>query len=128
MAAGAFGLAIAGAGPGLRLIAALANCRSRWLKLPYGDQALCLRRETFARLGGFPDQEIMEDFDLVRRLKKIGRLALLPAAATTSDRRWRRLGLVRTTLINQAVVVGYFCGCAPYSLASWYRRSSNSRR
>jgi len=128
VAAGAFRLAIAGTRRGLRLIETVANWRARLLQLPYGDQALFLPRSTFTRLGGFPELEIMEDFELVRRLKKLGKIDLLKISARTSDRRWRALGLVRTTLINQAVLIGYFLRCSPYSLASWYRSSSRSRR
>jgi rSAM/selenodomain-associated transferase 2 len=126
--AGAFRLTIAGANRSLRLIETLANWRAGQLQMPYGDQTLFLRRSTFIRLGGFPEQEIMEDFELVRRLKKLGRIDLLELAASTSDRRWRALGTVRTTLINQAIILGYLLGCSPYSLASWYRRSSRARR
>jgi rSAM/selenodomain-associated transferase 2 len=126
--AGAFRLNIAGNSRGLRLIEILANWRARQLQMPYGDQALFLRRATFTRLGGFPEQEIMEDFELARRLKKLGRINLLEIEASTSDRRWRALGIARTTLINQAIVIGYLLGCSPYSLSSWYRRSSRARR
>jgi rSAM/selenodomain-associated transferase 2 len=126
--AGAFQLGIAEANWSLRLIESLANWRARQLRMPYGDQALFLRRSTFSRLGGFPEQEIMEDFELVRRLRKLGRIDMLELTASTSDRRWRALGIARTTLINQAVIIGYLLGCSPYSLASWYRSLSNSRR
>jgi len=125
---GAFRLSIAGSDRGLRLIEALANWRARRLQMPYGDQAIFLRRTTFIQLGGFPEQEIMEDFELIRRLKKLGRIELLEPEASTSARRWQRLGIVRTTLINQALIIGYFLGCSPYSLANWYRSSSRARR
>jgi rSAM/selenodomain-associated transferase 2 len=126
--AGAFRLGIDGANWSLRLIETLANWRARQMRMPYGDQALFLRRSTFSRLGGFPEQEIMEDFELVRRLRKLGRIEMLELTASTSDRRWRTLGVARTTLINQAVIIGYLLGRSPYSLASWYRSLSNSRR
>jgi rSAM/selenodomain-associated transferase 2 len=126
--AGAFRLGIAGTNWSLRLIETVTNWRARQLRMPYGDQALFLRRSTFSRLGGFPEQEIMEDFELVRRLRKLGRIDMLELTASTSDRRWRALGIARTTLINQAVIIGYLLGCSPYSLASWYRSLSNSRR
>jgi len=119
--AGAFCLEIGGEGWGLRLIERLANWRSRWLGMPYGDQGLFTRQESFAAVGGFPDQEIMEDFELVRRLKKLGRIAVLDLPVRTSARRWQRLGVARTTLINQLVFFGYFLGIAPARLAGWYR-------
>lgn len=121
VAAGAFRLGIGGEGWGLRLVERLANWRSRYLGLPYGDQGLFLNRQTFAALGGFADLAIMEDFELVRRLGKRGRVELAPAAVVTSPRRWQRLGVVRTTLLNQLVVLGYFFGVSPARLAGWYR-------
>jgi len=119
--AGAFRLRIAGEGRGLRLVEWLANWRSQWLQMPYGDQALFMRRKSFIAVGGFPDLEIMEDFELVRRLRKVGKVELLERTVATSARRWQRLGVVRTTLINQLVIVGYFLGVAPARLADWYR-------
>jgi len=119
--AGAFRLGIAGEAKGLRLIERVANWRSRWLGLPYGDQALFIRRRSFAALGGFPEQEIMEDFALARRIKKLGKIELLELAVLTSGRRWQRLGIIRTTLINQLIILGYFLGIAPARLAGWYR-------
>ncbi|MCA1765590.1 MAG: hypothetical protein LC633_05000 [Desulfobulbaceae bacterium] len=105
----------------------MANLRSRLLQRPYGDQALFMTRRNFARIGGFPEIEIMEDFALVGKLRQLGRIKTLPAAAATSGRRWRKLGVVRTTLINQAIVIGYLLGRSPTSLASWYRISSSCR-
>ena len=118
---GAFCLGIDGEGWGLRLVERLADWRSRCLQMPYGDQALFLRRETFISLGGFPEQEIMEDFELVRRLKKLGKVELSTLAVQTSARRWQRLGVVRTTLLNQLIICGYFLGVSPARLAGWYR-------
>ncbi len=68
--AGAFSLAIAGSRPGLKAITQIANLRSRWLQLPYGDQGLFLPASLFFRLGGFPEQPIMEDFALVRKVRR----------------------------------------------------------
>jgi hypothetical protein len=120
-AAGAFRLAVAGQGWGLRVIEGLANARSRLLRLPYGDQGLFVMADLFRRLGGFPELPIMEDVLLVRRLNKTGRIAIAPCSALTSDRRWRRLGILRTTLVNQVVLTGFFLGVDPGRLAAWYR-------
>lgn len=117
-ALGAFSLAI----PGHTLIAAGANLRSRLLSLPYGDQALFMRRSAFERLGGFRPLPIMEDFDLVRRASRLGRIATSPMKVTTSDRRWRRRGALRTTVINQMMLAGWAIGIAPARLAAFYRR------
>ena len=119
---GAFSLVIDGTEFGLRIIEKLANFRSRFFQMPYGDQAIFLRADLFHTVGGFPDMVIMEDFVLMKRIKKEGRVAIAPVPVKTSARRWRKLGILRTTLINQAVLLGYFFGCSPERLARWYRR------
>ena len=121
VAAGAFRFAIAGSGWGLRLIEKGVNIRARFLQMPYGDQALFVRSDLFASLGGFPPLPVMEDFEMVRRLKQRGRITILSLAATTSARRWQKLGTLRTTLINQAMVFSYLLGVNPRKLAEWYR-------
>lgn len=118
---GAFRLAIEPSTPALRLVAAGANLRARWFGLPYGDQALFVRRTTFAELGGFPDVALMEDLIFVRRLARRGRLMLLPQAVVTSARRWRREGVLTVTLRNQLFVALFACGVRPERLARWYR-------
>lgn len=117
---GAFQLAIDQPGRGLRIIEKAANLRSRYLSLPYGDQALFLRAEIFRELGGFPEIPIMEDFELVRRARRRGRIAIAAGAVKTSGRRWRKRGLIRTTLLNWSIVVGYYLGLSPERLARWY--------
>jgi rSAM/selenodomain-associated transferase 2 len=121
VSAGAFSLAIAGHRPGLHVIAAIANRRSRWLHLPYGDQGLFLPASLFARIGGFPEQPIMEDFALVKKLQRHGRLLTLPQTVITSGRRWEQKGIWRTTWINQLMIFGYYLGVAPATLARLYR-------
>lgn len=120
---GAFELRIDAPNPRLRCIERLANWRSRQLQLPYGDQALFVRSEVFRALGGFPDLPIMEDFEFVRRLRRRGRLVILPDPVVTSARRWERLGVLRTTLINQLTILGYLSGIHPSRLASFYGRT-----
>ena len=120
-AAGAFRLAIDAPGSGFRLVERLVNLRSGLLKLPYGDQALFLRRAVFEQEGGFPGLEMMEDFELVRRLRRRGRIAILPIRALTSARSWQRLGIVRTTLRNQLIIAGHLLGVSPGRLGRWYR-------
>lgn len=119
---GAFRLDIEGATLAERVVAAGANLRSRTWGLPYGDQALFLRRATFERLGGFAPLPIMEDWDLARRARRFGRIEIVDAAVTTSARRWRKLGVVRTLWRNQAVLIGWRLGVAPDRLVDLYRR------
>ncbi len=103
----------------LRAVERLVAVRCRLLGLPYGDQGLFLRRSTFDALGGFRDLPIMEDFDLVRRAGRMGRVEIAPAPATTSARRWVVRGALRTTLVNQLCVAAFVLGVAPARIASW---------
>lgn len=119
-ACGAFKLGIEGAGFGLRCIEGLANLRSQCFGMPYGDQAIFVRSDRFRECGGFGTLPIMEDFDLVRRLKRTGSIAIVPFAVRASGRRWNRLGILRTTLINQRVIAGYLLGESPESLLRHY--------
>jgi rSAM/selenodomain-associated transferase 2 len=120
VAAGAFQLQIDAPSARLRLIEKAANWRSRYLQMPYGDQAIFLRKELFCEMGGFPDLPIMEDFQLIRRLQGEGRIVIAPAAVVTSARRWKKLGALRTTLLNQSMILGFYLGLEPARLARWY--------
>jgi rSAM/selenodomain-associated transferase 2 len=124
VAAGAFRLAIEGASGSLRWIARMANLRARVLQMPYGDQAVFLRADTFHRLCGFLDVPILEDVDLIRRLRRTGRVVITPAEVVTSARRWRNLGTWRTTWINQQIILGYYLGVSHERLARWYQGST----
>ena len=122
VSAGAFRLSINGQGFGLRVIEWLVNFRSKVLQMPYGDQGIFVSSDMFFSVGAFPLQAIMEDFELMRRLKKRGKVKILPLHATTSARRWERLGILRTTAMNQAIIIGYLFGVSPKKLAGWYRK------
>jgi rSAM/selenodomain-associated transferase 2 len=97
--AGAFGFALTPALPALRFIARGVNARCRLFDLPYGDQALTVRRDLFFRVGGYAHRR-PEDLDLVLRLKKYARLRLLEPPVVTSGRRWLTDGYFRTTIKN----------------------------
>jgi len=90
--------------------------RVRVLALPYGDQGLFVRREAFEALHGYADLPIMEDVDLVRRLRARGRLFRSPLPVVTSARRWERDGWIRRTVRHLVLIVLYFCGVAPSRL------------
>ena len=123
---GAFRLRIDAPGWGLRGVAWGANLRSHWLQCPYGDQGLFLRTEAFHRLGGFRPWPLLEDLEFCQRMKRHGRIALAPTAVHTSARRWQHLGVGRTTLINQLVLLRYWWGETPGSLADFYRRQKGT--
>jgi rSAM/selenodomain-associated transferase 2 len=120
VAAGAFELAIEGADWRLRAVARLANERARRLHMPYGDQALFLTARVFRESGGFPEIALMEDFEYVRRLKRRGRIVIVPRAVRTSARRWRKRGVLRQTLLNQGLIGARLLGVSPDKLAEWY--------
>ena len=119
--AGAYALKIDAPQHSLRLVEIGVNCRSRFLQMPYGDQAIFLYSATFDKIGGFPDLPLMEDFEFVCRLKKQGRIEILPQPVLTNARRWHQLGVIHTTAINQIVIIAYFLGVSPDRLAFWYR-------
>lgn len=123
VAAGSFGFRVAESFPGRWLVEWTTNLRSRWFQNPYGDQTQFLRRAMFEELGGFADLPIMEDYELNQRLRKLGRVVTAEAAATTSGRRWKRLGVVRTTLTNKMIITGFHLGVCPHKLARFYRRA-----
>jgi len=120
--AGAFELRIDAPLLSLRLIEIGVNWRSRWLQMPYGDQAIFLKSQVFYDIGGFPDLPIMEDFELMLRLKRLGRIAIIPEPALTSGRRWQKLGVLKTTLINQGAIIAYLLHIPPQQIAWWYRQ------
>ncbi|MGB2689298.1 MAG: TIGR04283 family arsenosugar biosynthesis glycosyltransferase [Desulfobacterales bacterium] len=122
VAAGAFELRINSPVPSLRFIERIANWRSRCFKMPYGDQAIFMLSRVFHQMGGFPDIPIMEDFELIRRLRKKGDVVTLHQPVITSPRRWLNHGILKTTLINQLVVLSYFMGILPDTIARLYRR------
>ncbi len=96
---------------GLRLV---------WARRVLGDQALFVRRSALEAVGGVPDQPLMEEVELCRRLKKVGRIALAGASVATSIRRFRRWGIARTYWLMWKVGRGYRKGVAPEELARWY--------
>jgi rSAM/selenodomain-associated transferase 2/rSAM/selenodomain-associated transferase 1 len=107
--------------PLMRAIEFAANIRSRYLRLPYGDQSLFVRRLHFERVGGFPEMPIAEDLFFVRRVSELGRIAIAPADAITSGRRWKEVGVFRTTLVHQLILAGFALGISPKTLARLYR-------
>ena len=119
--AGAFKFQVDSTGFTFRLLEYLVNLRSRFLGLPYGDQGLFIKAETFGELGGFKNLPIMEDYELIQRLKQQGQIAIANIAILTSGRRWQKFGIMKTTLINQLIILGYHLQIPPQTLATWYR-------
>ena len=111
-------------GPFYRVLEALTEIRARWLGLPYGDQAVLVRRRLFDQVGGYADVPLMEDVLLAQRLRRRHRPALLRGPGVVVDgRRWRHLGPVTTSVRNLAMLAGFLLGRArPAALARTYER------
>ncbi|MBI3155472.1 MAG: TIGR04283 family arsenosugar biosynthesis glycosyltransferase [Burkholderiales bacterium] len=119
---GRFDVRIDGRSRWLPLVAALMSLRSRLTGIATGDQAVFVRRDTFDRIGGFPDQPLMEDVEISRRLRAIGWPACLRARVVTSGRRWDAHGAWRTIRLMWRLRWRYWRGESPQSLAEAYRR------
>ncbi|MBL8817330.1 MAG: TIGR04283 family arsenosugar biosynthesis glycosyltransferase [Planctomyces sp.] len=119
--AGAFRLGIESQDWMYRIIEFGANLRSRWFQLPYGDQAIFVKADLFYNMSGFQPWPLMEDYELCQRLRRLGRICLADTSVKVSPRRWQKLGILRTTVLNQAIVLAYKFGKSPESLAAWYR-------
>ena len=97
----------------------LADIRSRYTGLPYGDQGLFLTRKQFERLGGFPDQPLMEDLEFSLRLRAHGVIRTAPSRILVSGRRFEAHPLLDTCLVN-AFPALYRLGVPARRLAGWY--------
>lgn len=117
---GAFALAIRSPRTAMLVVAFGSNLRARWLGLPFGDQAIFVRRSVFETLGGFREISLMEDVDFVRRLKREGRIVCLSQKVTTGSRHWQQRGPVVTTLINWVAVALFLLGVSGEWLAPRY--------
>lgn len=118
---GRFDVKIEGASAMFPLIAALMNARSRWTGIATGDQAMFVRRELFQRVGGFPDQPLMEDVELSRCLRAVSRPRCLHERVVTSGRRWEQGGVWHTIVLMWQLRWRYWLGASPEALAKAYR-------
>jgi rSAM/selenodomain-associated transferase 2 len=103
-----------------RLVAFITNLRSRWRGIFTGDQAYFVRAGSFRAIGGFPDMTLMEDVEIIKRLRKIGRLVLLSHYVTTSARRHMKVGLARSVLFMWYLRTLYRFGVSPEQLQRKY--------
>ena len=120
VAAGCFQMCVPTPGFGYRCIAAAASARVRLVGIPYGDQGLFLKRETFDTVGGFPPVRFLEDVIIGQRLRRLGRVVVSPRRIFVSDRRWQKVGLVRQTARNWAITAFAAMGVSPDRLAGYY--------
>jgi len=103
-----------------RLGERIVNWRTRVVRTPLGDQAQFVTREALERLGGYRDWPILEDLDLIRRLRRLGPIAVIEDPVRTSSRRFRAGGGLRTVAVNWVIFGLYFAGVSPHRLARLY--------
>ncbi len=119
---GAFSLGIDDDRFSLKVIECFANLRSRLTRVPYGDQSIFLRKDYFDRIGRFRDIPIMEDLELMTRIrKKGGRIHILKQKSVTSSRRWKKEGIAICTLRNWLIRLLYHLGVPADRLAALYK-------
>ena len=117
---GRFDVALDGAHPMFRVIAAMMNLRSRLTSIATGDQAIFMRRAFYAQAGGFPQIALMEDIAFSAQARRLARPACLRQRVLTSARRWERNGILRTILLMWRLRLAYFLGADPERLARQY--------
>jgi rSAM/selenodomain-associated transferase 2 len=118
---GAFDLGIRSDKKIFRIYETVVWFRSRLTSVPYGDQAIFLKRSYFKKIGGFKNIPLMEDVELMRRIRHLGgRLYFIPSKVQTSARRWQREGLLYCTLRNWVLLAMYSMGGAPEKLVRFY--------
>jgi rSAM/selenodomain-associated transferase 2 len=118
---GAFRLRFDTATLALRIVAWGVRLRVALFELPYGDQALFVRRAALEAMGGVPQAPILEDLDLVRAMRRQGRVAALPLRVTTSSRRYLSAGVWRTVARNAIATLAWRLGWDRERIAAWYR-------
>jgi rSAM/selenodomain-associated transferase 2 len=104
-----------------KLIAKAASIRSRITRIPFGDQAVFIKREYFNKIGGYQDIPLMEDVELMQRIKHRGdHIHIIPLTVNTSARKWEKEGVIYTTMRNWLLQFLYFCGVPPEKLVRYY--------
>jgi len=126
---GAFDLGIKSDKRIYRVIAFLGSLRSRLNRIPYGDQAIFVRRDYFNKIGGFKDIPLMEDAELMRRMKRSGeKIFIFRDPVMTSPRRWEEEGLTYCILRNWTLQILYLLGVSPHKLVKYYKDDYSKRR
>lgn len=117
---GRFDVRIQGKAVMLPVIASFMNLRSSWTGIATGDQAMFISRDAFQAVGGFPDQALMEDIEMSKRLLQMSRPACISNRTTTSGRRWETRGVWTTIFLMWRLRWRYWRGQLPSELAKDY--------
>ena len=118
---GRFDVRIVGSSPWLKVISFCMNWRSRLTGIATGDQTIFMTREAFNKVGGFPEQPLMEDIEMSKRLKRLSPPVCLPERVVTSGRRWDQNGVWKTILLMWRLRWAYWRGVPSSELARLYR-------
>lgn len=119
---GAFGLSIKSERFIFKVIGTLSSLRSRLSRVPFGDQAIFIRKEYFCQIGGYKEIPLMEDVELMRRIKKSGRkIWIFYDPVVTSSRRWEEEGVIYCTVRDWILQVLYFLGFSAEKLSKFYK-------
>jgi rSAM/selenodomain-associated transferase 2 len=119
---GAFDLGIKSDKFVFKVIGTLSSLRSRLNRIPFGDQAIFIRREFFKKIGGYKETPLMEDVELMRRIKKSrNKIWIFYDRVMTSPRRWEREGVIYCTFRNWTLQTLYFLGVSPHKLIQFYK-------
>ena len=127
--AGAFDLGIKSKKLIFKIIAFLASLRSRLNRIPYGDQAIFIRKEYFNKIGGYQEIPLMEDVELMKRIKKSGhKIRIFHDRVRTSPRRWEKEGVIFCIFRNLTLQTLYALGTSPHKLARFYKSDDTRGR
>ncbi len=120
--AGAFRISIRSDKTVYKIISKLINFRTMVTRIPYGDQCIFIKKDYFKKIGGYRNIAIMEDVELMRRIKRSGnKICILPNYVKTSSRRWEKEGIIFCTLRNWMIRFFYYIGIHPDKLEKFYR-------
>lgn len=120
--AGAFDLGIDTSRRIFRITEKYVFLRTRLTRIPFGDQAIFIRREYFKKIGGYEDIPLMEDVEIMARIRKRGdRICIIPSKVLTSPRRWEREGILFSTFRNWTLQMLYALGVPAEQLQKYYQ-------
>lgn len=121
IAAGAFDLSFASDKKALRFIAKTASIRSRFTRIPYGDQAIFIKKKVFDDIGGYENIALMEDVNLMQKLKRKNlKIKIVNQRVITSARKYEKNGIFFNMIKNWVLLSLYFLGVHPNKLAKFY--------
>ena len=107
----------------LKVVSQMINWRSRLSGIATGDQAIFIKKPLFKQLGGYPQQPLMEDIELCKRLKAIGKPACLRSKVITSARRWQQYGTWRTIGLMWHLRFDYWRGVSADNIKQRYYKT-----